>query len=185
MDRFDDDVISAFGVRLRPFVEADIPLIVEACSDPLTQEWLPLPSPYSADDARFYACEKAASQLATGNGIERAIEVNGAFVGAIGLKATSWRASRTEAGYWLGPWARGRGIMARAVCALTDWTLDTQGIGRVEVRVAPGNAGSLATAEHAGFVREGVMRRAGFTHGGPVDLVMFSRLVDDPRPTFQ
>ena len=90
--------------------------------------------------------------------------------------------AKTEAGYWLGPWARGRGIAARALDAITDWALDSQGIERVEVLVATGNAASLATARKAKFIEEGTLRRAGYTHDGKVDLVILSRLAHDPRP---
>lgn len=130
----------------------------------------------------MFAWEVAPLSLETGAGIERVIEVGGEFVGVIGLKGTDWAACSTEAGYWLAPWGRGRGVMTRALCALTDWALDSQGMGRVEVRVAPGNGASLAVAQRALFVREGLLRRAGWTHDGPTDLVLWSRLRDDPRP---
>lgn len=184
MHAFADEVITAHGVRLRPLSGADVPAIASACSDELTQRWLPLPRPYTEDSARAFALEVAPQALTSGDGLERAIEVDGAFAGVIGLKGTDWVAGTTEAGYWLGPWARGRGLTARALAAITDWALDTQGIGRVEVRVATDNAASIATAERALFVREGVLRRAGITHDGPVDLVVFSRLGSDLRPRF-
>lgn len=169
---------------LRRLTEADVPTIAVACSDPQTQKWLPLPQPYTEDSARWYALEMAPAALASGRALELAIEVEGEFAGVIGLKNTDWAAAKTEAGYWLGPWARGRGVTARALAAIAEWALDSQGIGRVEVLVATGNAASLATARKAGFVEEGTLRRAGYVHEGKVDLVMLSRLVDDPRPQF-
>lgn len=184
MPSFSDEVIDAHGVVLRPLREDDVPAIALACSDPLTQRWLPLPRPYTEDSARVFALEVAPQELATGRAIERAIEVDGEFAGVIGLKNTDWAARSTEAGYWLGPWARGRGVTARALAAITDWALDAQGIDRVEVRVATGNAASLATARKALFVEEGILRRASYTHDGKVDLVVLSRLTDDPRPQF-
>ena len=41
------------------------------------------------------------------------------FARVIGLKSTDWDVAKTEAGYWLGPWARGRAITARALAAIT------------------------------------------------------------------
>lgn len=183
MNRFDDATIIAHGVRLRPFDEADIPLIAGACSHPSTQRWIPLPNPYTTETAREFAFTIAPQNLSTGFGLDRAIEVDGEFAGVIGLGRTRWPARTTEAGYWLGPWARGRGIAARALTALTDWVLDTHDIGRVEVIVATGNAASLATARKAGFIHEGTMRRAQYLDDGPTDLALFSRLFDDPRPS--
>lgn len=69
--------------------------------------------------------------------------------------------------------------MTEALSAVTDCVLG-QGFIRVEVRAAVGNVGSQRVAEKAGFRREGVLRRAGHTHAGPVDLVVLSRLADDP-----
>lgn len=112
MHAFADEVITAHGVRLRPLSEADVPAIASACSDALTQQWLPLPRPYTEDSARVFALEVAPRALTSGN------------------------------------------------------------------------AASIATAQRALFVREGVLRRAGITHDGPVDLVVFSRLESDVRPRF-
>ena len=162
MPSFADEVIESYGVVLRPLTDADVPSIAVACSDPQTQKWLPLPRPYTEESARFFALEIAPQELASGTALERAIEVDGQFVGVIGLKNTDWDVAKTEAGYWLGPWARGRGITARALAAITDWALDSQGIGRVEVLVATGNAASLATARKARFIQEGTLRRAGY-----------------------
>ncbi len=184
MPRFDDETIVAHGVTLRPLAESDIAAIALACSDDLMQRWLPLPRPYTEESARQFVSEHAPQMTTSGRGLERAIEVDGEFMGVIGLKFTDWQASKTEAGYWIAPWARGRGLTARALSALTEWILDTQKIARVQVMVAPDNAASLATARRALFSEEGTMRRAGHTHEGPVDLVVLSRLATDPRPHF-
>jgi RimJ/RimL family protein N-acetyltransferase len=53
---------------------------------------------------------------------------------------------------------------------------------RVEIRAATGNVASQRVAERAGYVREGVLRSAGYVHAGRVDLVVFSRLAADPAP---
>lgn len=181
---FRDQDIAGYGVSLRSLRLSDVPAIAEACSDDVSQRWLAIPFPYTESTAREFVTGIAAQDLAAGTGIHRAIEVAGQFMGVIGLQRTSWAAASTEAGYWLGPWARGRGIAARALSSITAWALDGQGIGRVEVQVAAGNAASLATARRALFVEEGTRRRAAVLASGPVDHVVFSRLYDDPRPQF-
>ena len=55
MPSFADEVIKSHGVVLRPLTEADVPAIAIACSDAQTQQWLPLPRPYTEDAARSYA----------------------------------------------------------------------------------------------------------------------------------
>ncbi len=75
--------------------------------------------------------------------------------------------------------------MTAALGMLTGWALTPLpagglGLGRVEVRAAVGNRPSQRVAEKAGFTRDGLLRRAGRTHDGPVDVVVYSRTVDDP-----
>ncbi len=52
MPSFADEVIKSHGVVLRPLTEDDVPAIAIACSDAQTQQWLPLPRPYTEDAAR-------------------------------------------------------------------------------------------------------------------------------------
>lgn len=70
---------------------------------------------------------------------------------------------------------RGKGLTTAAVVALSRWALDS-GMERVELRIAPENLASRRVAERAGFHFEGVLRNAGFTHDGRIDLMMFSLL---------
>lgn len=184
MPAFRDQDFDGYGVRLRALRAGDVPDIAAACVDDECQRWLMLPYPYTEDTAREFVGVVAAQDLTSGSGIHRAIEVDGVFMGVVGLQNTNWAAASTEAGYWLGPWARGRGIAARALSSITAWALDSQGMGRVEVRVAPDNLASLGAARRSLFVEEGTLRRAGVTTAGPTDLVVLSRLYDDPRPQF-
>lgn len=43
--------------------------------------------------------------------------------------------------------------------AVVAWALKDLGIARVELFIEPDNAASIRTAERAGFVREGLLRR--------------------------
>ena len=105
-------------VRLRPWIDEDVPAIVAACNDPEIVRWTTVPTPYSAEDARAWLarCETAwaegAAPLAV---VERA---SGELAAAI----TLWLHGRVgELGYWAAPSFRGRGYVPRAVrllCAL-------------------------------------------------------------------
>jgi RimJ/RimL family protein N-acetyltransferase len=90
------------------------------------------------------------------------------------VKRTDWRARTTEIGYWVAPWGRNLGLATEATAAIARWVLVDCGFERLELRAATGNIASQRVAEKAGFVREGVARNAGITHGGRVDLVVFS-----------
>ena len=180
--RFDDITLPGDGFTLRAPSASDIDPIAEACRDALTQQWLPLPNPYQRSDAQWYVEKFAPSQLASGAGIVRIIDVEGEVAGAIDLKKTDWRAQTTEIGYWVAPGHRGHGLAGRASALLGDWALREQGMQRVEIRAAVGNVGSSRAAKSAGYAYEGCLRSAGFTHDGRVDLEVYGRTSDEACP---
>ncbi|HXM56544.1 MAG TPA: GNAT family protein [Candidatus Dormibacteraeota bacterium] len=182
--RFPDDVrLQTARLLLRPFEAGDVPDVVAGCADELTQRWLPLPRPYTEADARAWCLEMAPGLLAGGDGIHwAAVELaTGRLAGGFGLKRTDWPARVSEIGYWVAPWARGRGVATDAAGEIARWLLADQAFERLELRAATGNAASQRVAEKAGYVREGVLRNAGHVHGGRVDLVVFSVIPADRR----
>ncbi|MFF1923519.1 GNAT family N-acetyltransferase [Streptomyces sp. NPDC058221] len=172
-------------LTLRPFTSEDIEDTRAACSDELTQRWLPLPRPYTADDARAWCADVAPALRESGDGIHFAITARsgGRLLGTVGLKKTDWRALVSEVGYWVAPWARGRGVASQATSALARWLLDDQGFQRMELRAAVENLASQRVAAKAGMHYEGTMRNAGFVHGGRIDLRLYSavRSIDSTR----
>lgn len=179
MTRFEPTVVAGPDFRLRPPVLDDVDAITAACQDPTTQHWLPLPRPYDVEQARYFVEDFATRQLQTGSGIVFVVEDDAGLDGAMDLKNTDWCTGCTEIGYWAAPWARGRGLTTRAVHVLSRWALATMGLQRVELRVADGNAASIAVAQGAGFVREGLARNAGVTGHGRVDLHVYSLIAAD------
>lgn len=178
--------LPADGILLRPLTEADVPDITAAGADELIQRWLPLPNPYTEQDARWFCQEFAPAQLESGRGLVLGIELEGRegrLGGVIDLKRTDWPARTTEIGYWTSPWARRQGVMRRAVSALSRWVLDDRGFARIEIRDATGNVASQGVAIAAGFMKEGILRNAGFVHDGRVDLIVYSLIDSDLEPT--
>lgn len=172
-------------VLLRTLGPGDVDGLMVGVEDPLTQRWLPLPRPYSRHTATAWALTAVPAAAAAGTSLVRAIEVGGVFAGIIDLRRVDHVAGSAEISYWATPTARGRGVATAALAVLTGWALTPApggglGLGRVEVRAAAGNHASQRVAEKAGFTREGLLRRAGRTHAGPVDLVVYSRTLDDP-----
>jgi ribosomal-protein-serine acetyltransferase len=107
------------------------------------------------------------------------IELDGGLVGAVFHVRPDLVNKQVEVGYWLAESARGRGVGSRAVKAMLDITFKELGFNRVNVRVAPENAASLALAERLGFTREGVTRQAWCVGGRYYDAVEFGVLAEE------
>lgn len=182
MGGFDDAEVPGAGFVLRGLVADDVGDLVQTCNDPDVRRWLPLPSPYLDAHARWFVEEWAPAQQESGAGLVRAITVRGRFHGTIDLRKADWRVPSVEISYMVAPWGRGQGLAARGAQLLSTWA-PAQGMKRIELRAAVGNDASLRTARAAGFTEEGVLRQAGVTHAGPVDLVVFSRLASDDPST--
>ncbi len=173
---FPETVLRTSALVLRPFSQTDIADTQTASADTLTQQWLPLPHPYTLEHATDW-CTTTSHQLREeGSGIHFAIAdpETDRLLGAVGLRETSWRSLTSELGYWVAPWARGRGHAAEATRTVGHWALKDHGIQRLELKTATGNLASQKTALRAGFHEEGIMRNAGIIHAGRVDLILYS-----------
>ncbi|MDA8372527.1 MAG: GNAT family N-acetyltransferase [Nocardiopsaceae bacterium] len=171
-------------LTLRTFTEGDIEDVYTGITDPDTQRWLPLPrpgAPYTRADAREWCLVLAPESRASGDGQHWAVvETETAmFVGSFGLTRTMWKAHSTEIGYWVAPWARGRGFATEAVIAISRWALTSLGFQRVELKAAAGNTASRRVAEKSGFGYEGTERNAMPLHRGRTDLAVYSLIPSD------
>lgn len=172
-------------VVLRSLRLDDVPEVAAACDDPLTQRFLhQLPSPYTADDARWWITEGAPAAIAAGGwtyGI--ADPATDRVIGAVGVtRRGSDRAERDktgEIGYWVAPGARNGGVATEATRLLAEHAF-ANGTVRLVLRTELENVGSQRVALAAGFAREGVARGAGASRDGSRhDLVVWSRLASD------
>ena len=169
---------SGNGLRLRRWRddEADAATLLEGCSDPETARWVPVPVPYTAETARWYLSEQYPRQWSEGVAASLAIEEDGRAVGLAVLMAPTVRHS-PEAGWWILPGDRGRGIATRAAGLLAEWAAEL-GHTRLEARVDVDNPGSSRAAERAGYLREGVLRGLNRDRQGrPRDFVLHARLL--------
>ncbi|WP_017606659.1 GNAT family N-acetyltransferase [Nocardiopsis alkaliphila] len=180
-------ILETERLRLRSVLERDIDDVYASCTDPELQRWIPLPSPgapYTRDDAEHFCLRSAPAIRTSGDGQHWAVlaRKDHRFIGSMALLRTEWPSMVTEVGYWISPWARGRGYATEALVAVSRWALD-QGFQRIELKAASGNAGSRRVAESAGFVHEGIERNAMPLHEGRTDLAVYSLIPSDPRPT--
>lgn len=83
-------------------------------------------------------------------------------------------------GISLMPEARGQGYGTEAQRQVAGYLFETTSINRVEASTDIENLAEQRSLEKAGFVREGVQRGAQFRAGAHHDLIVYSRLRDDP-----
>jgi RimJ/RimL family protein N-acetyltransferase len=172
------EVVRTERLVLRPYRPEDADAVHRACQDPDILRWLTVPSPYTRADAVEFVTETAVSARAEKRGLLTAVEADGDFVGSAGLSLAAGLLG-PGVGYWLAPWARGRGYAAEAARALADWGLRL-GAARVHLFADVGNAASQAVARRAGFTDEGVVRAClPYRDGSRGDAVLFGRLPGD------
>jgi RimJ/RimL family protein N-acetyltransferase len=151
--------------------------------DEESRRWTPAPDPYTREDSDLWCGRVANLARTSGDGLNWAATdgETGRLVGSFGLKHTDWQARVTEVGYLVAPFARGQGIASEGLAAISRWVLYEQGFHRLQLTVAVENHASHRVARKCGFVKEGVLRQAGYTSAGQVDLVMYGLLPEDLR----
>ena len=139
--------------------------------------WLNLrdrfPHPYTLADAEDFISRMAETVPET----NFAIDVEGQAVGGIGVMLHSdVERCSAEIGYWLGEDHWGQGIMTDALNAFVDHCFGEFQLTRIYAVPFAGNNGSCRVLEKAGFVLEGILRRAAIKDGVVVDQFMYSRI---------
>ncbi len=154
------------GGVLRRLVPDDAEAIARACSDAEIARWTQVPQPYRLEDAEGFIADRG------GDDHVWAMDVDG-LCGVIGVRNT--RATLpgpiTEVGYWVAPWARGRGVATSALIAVRD-ELARQGYQRIDWEALAGNEASTKVALKAGFTIEGFRRQGLVQRGRLVDVVI-------------
>src|SRR5437763_535760 len=148
------------ATALRAWRDSDMTSIVEACQDPEIVRWTRVPEQYGEVDARAYLMQRyeATHAGATAPFAIVAADDLDHLLGSISLMRPAWEHARAEVGYWLAPWARGRGHATRALKLIIGFGFQSLGLERIELLAATVNPGSQRVAERGGFTREAVLR---------------------------
>jgi ribosomal-protein-serine acetyltransferase len=173
------------GVRFDLSADCHLRLLEEADAEELhalieqnrayLAEWLPWPADQTPERTAEFI-RKARRQAEENDGFQTVMVLDGRIAGAAGFGGIDWESRSTGIGYWLAEADQGRGLMTRAVGALTDHAFDALDLNRVEIQVASDNPRSRAIPERLGFHEEGVLRDYERVGDRYLDIVVYSRL---------
>nr|WP_307872914.1 GNAT family N-acetyltransferase [Actinoplanes ovalisporus] len=175
------------GVRLRAFRADDAEALAAGFADPVSQRFLPqTPEPFTVAHAERYIAERVVSIFAEGGALYAIADPEtDELLGGIGFDKVVPVRRQAEAGYWVGPWARRRGVATAALRALSRHAL-SHGLERLELLIGWDNPASQRVALAAGYTREGVRRGAQpGRDGAREDMLVYTRLAadtGDPAP---
>jgi len=166
---------------LRRSAERDIPeVLIAHQDDPELYLRLGLERPPSGAELGR-AIDAGDDDLATGVGVRLTIVAAGddECLGMIDVHEVDWDHLRAEAGIWVAPRHRGRGLAADGLRLSGRWLLEACGLERVELLTEPGNGALRRAAAAAGFAEEGVLRGYLRERGRRVDVVVLSLIARD------
>lgn len=169
-------------LRLRPVEERDLELLQRFDTDPTLSEpfeW----TGFSDPQERRRRWERD-GYLGDSSYLVASIP-DGSFAGFVcwwPLGASGPRGACFEIGILLLPDYRGKGLGAAAQRLLAEYLFATTLANRLQATTDIENVAEQRALERAGFLREGVMRGAGFVGGRWRDGVLYARLRHDPAP---
>lgn len=133
------------------------------------------PYPYGLQDAQFFIAQVMDSEPTTVFAIASASEAVGSIGLLLGRDVHRYTA---EIGYWLGEPFWGKGIMTRAVKALTHHGIHAWNLQRIYAEPYMTNLASVRVLEKAGFQREGTLRASAFKDGRVLDQYLYSYVAE-------
>jgi len=174
-------VLHSGRLTLRPWQPPDAAALPALLADERIVEHLPLPWPYTAEDAQDFVTGHGQAGRTAGTRLDCAIAENstGRLVGSASLRLPVGGHDSAEIGYWLAVPEWGNGYATEAVRTLARFGLDN-GLARIEIRCEVPNAASAAVALRAGFRYEATRRAVLPGRDGPLDAAVFVRTATDP-----
>jgi RimJ/RimL family protein N-acetyltransferase len=171
-------------VTLRFESERDIPeILIAHQDDPELHVRLGLVrAPSGAELGR--RTEGEPRERASGSGVRFTILEPGSDTcrGQLDVHRVDWDHLRAEAGIWIAPGFRRRGLASAALRLGGRWLFEACGLARLELLTEPANLAMIAAARAAGLAEEGVLRAYVRERDHRLDLAVLSLLPADLVP---
>lgn len=134
--------------------ESDLELITQHCQDPLFEQFLFTPWPYTHDDAEYFLNQVVRKGWQNGEELTWALRLrndpNQALLGVLGFRVRS--EELLNIGFWLGSAHRGHGYLPEAALGAVKWIQENLAQYRIlEWDCAAENFASKRVAEKIGF----------------------------------
>ncbi|MFE9141970.1 GNAT family N-acetyltransferase [Streptomyces tubercidicus] len=143
---------------LRPWCLEDVDALVAAYRDPMLGRWARSRPENEAQGVQWIQDQQRGWSVGDRFGFavleESPDEAAPRLVGNVILKDVAPGKPTAEAGYWTAGHARGRGVAARALEALTTWAFETfhaEGLEAIELLHQVDNLASCRVAEKCGY----------------------------------
>ncbi|MGL5856848.1 MAG: GNAT family N-acetyltransferase, partial [Angustibacter sp.] len=163
---------------LRPHVTGDVTALVTMCTDPQVQQWTTVPVPYKRRHAEQFVASRPQGweqDTSWSFAIEAQHSAEGRrFAGNLDLRPSGSGAA--DVGFALSGWARGRGVMSRALRAALRWGFEEADLTVVHWSAHVDNWASRRVAWACGFTTDGTVRglcqQRGLRHDGWIGSVV-------------
>ncbi|MCT2588655.1 GNAT family N-acetyltransferase [Streptomyces sp. N2-109] len=153
-----DATPSASALFLRSWNDADVEPLVDACRDPTLRRWTNLRVESNEDGVEWLEIQRrgweTGERLSFAVHEDRSSTGEGRLAGGVGMKRTGPGRDSAEVGYWTAVHARGQGVAARALQALTSWAFGAftaEGLERLDLLHQVDNLASCRVAEKSGY----------------------------------
>ncbi|MFF0501308.1 GNAT family N-acetyltransferase [Nocardia aobensis] len=171
-------VLMSSGIRLRPWTDADAPVLLDVYADAEIQRWHCKTLTDITEAGAMIAQWRNA--WASGTDAHWAVaDGDDSVVGRIALRHPDFADGNAGVAYWAVPVRRGRGIIPAAVIALTQWAFDRR-FQRLSLEHSTENAPSCRVAHKAGYRYEGTLAAAAMHLDGRHDMHLHA-ITSDPK----
>lgn len=165
------------SVTIRPATHDDVDFVAELYADADVRPFLAAGGSYGPDDVS----ERVAQDPASGGLL--LVEVDSERAGVMAWELSNRRSRIAHVGgVAIHPRFRGRRLADEAARLLQRHLIHERGLHRLEMEIYGFNERAQRHAERAGWIREGVKRKAYVRDGGWVDGVLYALVEEDLEP---